>query len=658
MNTDEQHPLRLRWAACLLLLAISVKAASLGSTNLSVTAYGANGDAQLLFPVNVVSNSPLVTCTGTNRFTSAAIGEVIELFGVHSQHNIGVTNEDIADLITNVVSGTNLYLSIVPTFTTNTVCTVGKNNGTNIQWCINDAAALVASGYSNVTIGIPDGNYIVIGTNGLSTTRAYATAAPGVTVQSGGITFLATNAVWVGLGAGVTHANGVNNYADRAVTVMVRMPTTNYDYPIIFDGLDFDGGVQSGVQAYQYFPPRTADGVGWDTTHHAVNFYDDGYPGQPGTQGLAQGPKLTVFTNCTFHGWRGEMVIGAGDTGGTNAFIDYANCGFYDGNASAINSDFAHHVHGCTFDNLNKVFEWYETRATLPSTWEFNSWSNIYNNECFTVVGAIQGQPQQPLTIASNICYASFGNVNLAFAPAENVSIVGNTLITSNGGFGISLDSAAVQPNNGTAAWNSNFFIGFNTFLGGGFNSSLSMLNFLFVSNHNFTASVTGGGYGAVDNAAIFKNGVIQDIFTNNVLMFNDGTNGGSIDCVAIGTNGQYWLDVSNNLSGWVWDNNWGGATNVLSYGFGRFHHFESGATFNAWYVDDTAGARIPTGALLQVTNTAGANIAIYLDSAMTRPFTLTNNAQASLEWNGTAWNQSQTAAPWHQNFRFLKIVQ
>ncbi len=51
-----------------------------GTTTLNITDYGAVGDG-IKFSVNTESNSTVVTVSGTNTFSSADVGKVIEVFG-------------------------------------------------------------------------------------------------------------------------------------------------------------------------------------------------------------------------------------------------------------------------------------------------------------------------------------------------------------------------------------------------------------------------------------------------------------------------------------------------------------------------------------------------------------------------------------------------
>src|ERR1700722_8660980 len=85
-----------------------------GTTALNITDYGAVGDG-VKFSVNTVSNSTVVTVSGTNTFSSADVGKIIEVFGsgpwVYYGGSAVVTQQDIICLVTNVsADGTSLSL--------------------------------------------------------------------------------------------------------------------------------------------------------------------------------------------------------------------------------------------------------------------------------------------------------------------------------------------------------------------------------------------------------------------------------------------------------------------------------------------------------------------------------------------------------------------
>lgn len=191
-------------------------------------------------------------------------------------------------------------------------------------------------------------------------------------------------------------------------------PVTNSQYPLIFENLTFDGGVTSGLQDYTYWILRQGNGEGWDITHGAVMDY---------ATGDVQMHQSKSFVNCVFQHWRGEILKSTVGRGGTNTFIWATNCTFYDGNASAWNFTFAHHIEHCGFSNLVKVLEFYEDYGQSPSVLENCVWTNCGN--AFTIVGATTNHSPPLYTIQNNIMDGS--GVHITFSPAQNVVVRSNT---------------------------------------------------------------------------------------------------------------------------------------------------------------------------------------------------------------------------------------
>ena len=232
-----------------------------GQTNLDVTDFGAMGDAQE-FTVNTVSNSTVVTVNGTNTFSSADIGKVIEVFRAgpwvyYSNWGPVVTQQDIVCLITNVSEGTNLSLSIPCGYTMSAYCVVGTNNVGAFQSAINAASSLVASGqYTNVTINVPAGKYLMLSPYVLDPSYVMydiSISHPAITISSGGITFQGDpsgDSVLMGCGAGMEHlvsqsltwiSPGYAPYVPMRDTLVECVgPVANYQYPLVFQNLTFD----------------------------------------------------------------------------------------------------------------------------------------------------------------------------------------------------------------------------------------------------------------------------------------------------------------------------------------------------------------------------------------------------------------------------------
>jgi len=649
-NISRNHLSLLICVFSLFLSAFSTRA----QASLDATDYGAVGDG-IKFSVNTESNSTVVTVSGTNTFSSADVGKVIEVFGAgpwvsYSNWGAVVTQQDIVCLITNVSSdGTSLSLSIPCGWTMTAQCIVGNNNAPAFQAAINQATSLVSSGqYTNVTINIPSGTYLAMSSNVLNPNyvmNSISDTHPALTVSSGGITLLGDpsgHTVLMGCGAGMEHlvapgtpltwiSQGYAPYVPmRDTLVMCQGPVANHQYPLVFQNLTLDGGVQQGQQAYNYWTLIQANGEGWDTTHHAVADYD----------GLVtyQMNQLKVFTNCVFEHWRGEILICW--TGCiTNAFNDIANCTFYDGNATADNMYYGQHVHGCTFNSLGKVMEYYQGNATLPMTFENNLITNIApnNNYALTIVGATTNAVPPPFTIENNLFHDEAGINAMQFSPAANVTVVSNSFIGGPGG--VVFTSAGVQPSNGSAIpVMTNFVIACNNF---NCANPLSMdgypVAWVSISN-NVGLSVTV--------AAGFKDHIT---LANNAggLLF-----GGKTASQPGVQSGHYLWDETNNIWSTLNEPQDGGdyaVTNLINYGNGIVHMLR--ASGSVFYLDDTRPTLIPTneGPIeLQVyaQTWSGANVTNFYMSAASPgvPITITNGAAPmTFYWNTNHWEFNPT---------------
>jgi hypothetical protein len=204
-------------AAAMLVVCLGIPVfSSRAQTNLNVTAFGAVGDA-VQFSVNTVSNSTVVSVAGTNTFSAADVGKVIEVFRAgpwltYSNWGAVVTQQDIICLITNVSHGTNLSLSIPCGWTMNAYCIVGTNNAPAFQSAIDTASNLVAGGlYTNVTINIPAGTYLMVSPYVLDPAYemySISDTHPAIGISSGGITLKgqsAASTILMGCGAGMEH---------------------------------------------------------------------------------------------------------------------------------------------------------------------------------------------------------------------------------------------------------------------------------------------------------------------------------------------------------------------------------------------------------------------------------------------------------------------
>ena len=623
-------------------------------TSLNVTNFGARGDA-VQFSVNTVSGSTVVSAAGTNTFSSADIGKVIEVFRagplVNYDGGVVVTQQDIVSLITGVSNGTNLSMSIPCGWTMNAYCVVGTNNAPAFQAAINAASNLVATaGVTNVTIDIPSGTYLLASPQVLNPAYVMASASDthaAITISSGGITLKGEpSAVLMGIGAGMEHLVGQSltwissTYAPylpmRDTLVICQGPVQNSQYPLVFQNLTFDGGLTNGVQPYNYFTLIQGNGEGWDTTHHAVA--DSGGVNNVNGQLVQwQMNQMKLFTNCIFQHWRGEMLIcWTGDI--TNAFNDLANCTFYDGNATADNMYYGQHIHGCTFNNVLKITEYYQGNASLPTVVENNFSTNLAGTYAITIVGATTNATPPSFTIRNNVFHEETGINGIQFSPAANVSVLNNTFIGTGGG--VVFTSAGLQPSDGSAIpVMTNFVVAGNSFFCG---NPLSMdgypVNGMIVSNNVGLNIIAAAGY--KDHITVVNNKQGINIY-----------GGPTVNQTGI-QSGNYMLDESNQWAVPTEPIDAGdyAITNLLSYGNGIVHLLRgSGSVF---YLDDTKPQLIPTNegpiALTIYAQTwTGENVTNFYTSARSpgRPITITNGAPAvTFYWNGSGWGTNTFA--------------
>jgi len=609
-------------------------------TTLNVTNFGAMGGA-VQFHVNTVSNSSVVSVAGTNVFSAADIGKVIEVFGAGPQLQFSndppwsvttlygsnpnngtvVTQQDIICLVTGVSNGTNLSLSIPCGYTMNAYCVVGANNAPAFQGAINAASSLVAGGqYTNVTINIPGGTYLIVSSQVLNpdyVMSGISETHPALTVSSGGITFLgqsATNTILMGCGAGMDHRiNSTFPYGSlgffnpmRDTLIWCQGPVANNQYPLVFQNLTMDGGLLNGAQSYNYWTLQEGNGEGWDTTHHAVADSNP-YPATP------QMNQLKVFTNCVFQHWRGEMLICWTGPGGTNTFNDIADCTFYDGNATADNMYYGQHVHGCVFNQVEKVTEYYQANATLPTVFENNLMTNIAGN-MLVINGATTNAVPPSYTIQGNTFYGIQGD-DILFTPAENVVVSNNVFHGQE--TGISFSAAGLQPANGSAAVMSNVVIVANTFndtfipiLTDGY-----PVEDVLVSNNSssttYSFAQAGGGWK-----------------TNWVFAGNTGT--ASLNSTAVQA-GSYFEDAPSDNLAWYQYNDWAGVNNSISYGNGHKHLIIHVMTNSVFQI--IPNSFDPPGAVLVISNATASTISI------SPGISLPPGRGVNLLWNGSAWN-------------------
>lgn len=580
-----------------------------GQTNLDVTDFGGVPDVQQFY-VSTVSNSPVVSVTGTNVFSSSDIGKLIEVFRAgpwitYSNWGPVVTQQDIICLIANVSNGTNLTLTIPCGWTMNAYCIVGTNNASAFQAAINEASNLVqTAGYTNVTINIPTGTYLMVSTNVLDTNSWISglfTTHNALTISSGGITLMGDpdgGTVLMGCGAGMEHivypdtpltviSSGYAPYLPmRDTLIWCAGPVQNNGLPLVFQNLTFDGGVQQGAQDYNYWTLIQGNGEGWDTSHHAIADWD-GYDS-------FQMNMLKVFTNCVFQHWRGEMLIGwTGNMPG--AKIDIADCTFYDGNATADNMYYGQHIHGCTFNQIEKVTEYYQYNGDSPTIFEDNIITNIAGNG-LVINGATTHVIPPYYTIRNNTFYGTLNVADILFTPACNVVITNNQFYQP--AIGISFTGLGLQPSDGTAAVMSNIVIVANDF-------------------HDTSLPIWSDGY-PVEDVTVANNlsaNLGQFAFavggwkTNWV--FSNNTSSGYMDSSAVQA-GSYFIDGTSDNMGWFGYNDYIGQTNWISYGNGSKHMITQ-ATPNSVLAFGSDSNLLPPGAVIKVYNMTSLTVPLYI---------------------------------------------
>src|ERR1700722_13554964 len=590
-NLPPNHLSLLICAFCFFLSVFLTRA----QTSLNITDYGAVGDG-VKFSVNTVSNSTVVTVAGANTFSSADVGKVIEVFGAgpwvsYSNWGAVVTQQDIVCLITNVsADGTSLSLSIPCGWTMNAVCVVGSDNASQFQAAINDASSIVASGqFTNVTINIPAGTYLLASPQILNPNYIMSSISdthPALTVSSGGITFLgdcASNTILLGCGAGMEHLvnadlSWISSYYApcvpmRDTLIIFQGPVQNNQLPLVFENLTMDGGVQQGAQPYNYWELLQANGMGWDTTHHAIA--DNAGPYN--SPGYLEMNQYKEFTNCVFAHWRGEICI-CWTSCATNCLTAWDDCVFEDGNATADNMYYGQRINHCLFNNVGKVMEYYQDNGyTNSSIMEDCIVTNIsevagpgnVHVDC-AITGATTNRTMPSFTFLNNQFYDDVGMESFSLNAAENVSFVSNSF--SGSGPAINLTGTGQQPTDGTQVW--------------------YMTNILVVGNHFSCPGPLSIGYSEVaglycSNNTGFSISASIGYATNIILSGNSGYNMGN-DYYNIMSgpirpgdsskiiSGQYMLDQTNNQ--WVLSTPYtidGGspfATNLISYGNGRRH--------------------------------------------------------------------------------------
>jgi hypothetical protein len=590
-------------------------------TTLNVANYGAIGDA-VQFWASTTSNSVLVTTT--TRLSTAAIGDAIELFqagaqtyGVNSFGTNGFGNQDLLATITNIINGTNIYISTRAQSTlSHTFATYGHNNQTNFQ------NTLAAASGTNTIINIPAGTYLTLGSINLY--------GGGITLNGAGtnVTTLLGQGAWT-----LVNYPNVSNWPTRGQLIIEQTPVTN-NYPVVLQNMTLDGGVQYGNIATQNGSIRgiyanPVDGMQWDTTHDA--FLVAG-PGHGAINNM-------TWTNLVFQHWRGEMVKSVDSS--TNGNLNIFNSVFNDGQATAINIYPSLNVSNCVFNNLTEVAEYYQAQCTNTCYFQHNLCTNIVTGE-FAING---GKGSNPYFIMSdNTFYINLGCNGIQTCPGDNLIISNNLFICQPYVTAICIGVSGYQ-----GTWdNSNIVITANTIVnpvtcfnlsGSGptdpnRSENIKIFNNLITHGSN-TVPVSLVTSWWTSNVNIYSN-ICTELEYNNWVTASTGYAGGS-PYAFVDVNNEYFTPVNAG----------GGTTNFISYGTGSKYNVLAAQRSTLFALQTSDASQIPPGAQMMISNSAGVAIPIYLSSNFTSSaVTLTNGGSTIFQWSKGAWQLAAAPLP------------
>ena len=552
------------------------------------------GDA-VQFLANTTSNSVVVTTT--NQLSNADIGKAIEVFGAGTL-TTPTNGQDMIATITNVVNGTNIYISQPAQATlTNTFATYGHDNSSNFQ------AAVYACGTdTNDIIYVPAGQFLLLADNPAG--GSYGENS--ILVTNGGIHLFGAgtnNTTLLGQGAWTL----VGGAANRGIILVLHPPMINDNFSI--GNMTLDGGVQYGWTTNNGYPASTITGMGWDGTHHAIQI-----------GGIGNITTHLQFTNIVFQHWRGEILESV--DGSTNGNLNIFNCIFNDGNATAINIYPSLNISNCVFSGLFQVGEYYQAYSTNTSYFQDNLVTNITGNG-FAFNGAVTNHAIPSFNIVSNTFYFSSGN-GIETTPGQNIYITGNQFF--NGTSTIALGCAGYQ---GTAI-NSNIVVTANIF-----------------SNCYYAIEVEGGGRNLVADVIVNNNTAYNAYsfacgygWSTNVYFYNNVLINGHRGLDSSILFGQWYQDdISNQfpIYNQIDDT---GVTNTVSYAsYGIRHQIIANAANSLWALDDTHPSQVPPGAVLQITSAGSYPASVYTSASMSKsPLVLATGQTINFCWTNGVW--------------------
>lgn len=580
---------------------------SLGQTNITVTSLGAIGDARSI-TVNCVSNSTTVTVASGGTFTSSDVGKLCEIFSggpVTSPSN----HMDFIGVISSVSGGTSLVLTSSPSITSNgLLAVVGTNNAVPFQRSIDYAG-------NNGVINIPDGRYLLVSSNELSSVYTMPnafTVTESCLITNGGLRIVgaSTNAVLLGNGAWLLKGS----YVQRGMMFHMRGPVLD-NGTLSFENLTFDGGVQAGRTSVDTFPARTYDGDGWDVTHGAM--FTDG----PSLQ------RLTVITNCYFSKWRGEVLkSSAANYDETNVLTD---CSFTDNNASALNFSFTYRVTNCIFSKLQMAMEWYSGYSQGDSYFMNCSVSNMTTG--FVLVGALTNNTRPTVTFKGNTIKGNGSSTGFQLSPMKRMTVVSNTIMDCFSGVAVTAAGYQGTDDNGQIVISGNTFSNsFRVFSCNG--DGDNRLDGLVCSNNSIAVvqfPFFGSGWGS--NMFLYGNTVTSVTGGGDGTVFNDSLTGQ-----------WYFDDLSNNFP-YHSTTSTSANTNIFGYTRGARHNIYCSVSGSKFVLDNSSPSKIPKGAIVIVRNIGPTSIALYgSSSAFPSGYssTLYSGISTKLYWSGTQWTK------------------
>jgi hypothetical protein len=433
-----------------------------------------------------------------------------------------------------------------------------------------------------------------------------------------------TNTVLIGQG-GWTYRSGYGPM--RGFLLAIKPPVVN-DYPVSIENLTLDGGVEQGNTSRHGFPASPVDGMGWDTTHDAID-----------VRGFS-GNALThwTWTNLLFTHWRGEMVKSNGQS--TNGNLTIVNCIFRDGNATAINIYDSLLITNCLFDNLLQIGEYYQAYSTSTSYMVGNIFTNITGNG----MALNGGKGNNPYFIISNNTFANINGDGFLTTPGDNIFVTSNRFY--NVACPIVIGAAGYQ---GTFI-NSNITINFNTFSN---SSVVFQLGAYLPDNANGCSDINIYG----NTSMVIRSSYLQSSWAYNVNFYSNtiplDADGTTITgtTVSTGNKGATFLLIQTNNQAWT-RLLFASPNQVLPVNYGqgsRFQFVYRTLSNSVLALTTTNASQIPYGAAMIITNSSFMDasssglLPVYLNSDLSGdPVVIGQNEARTFYWNkvkgGYAW--------------------